>query len=138
MGFTVKQVAEMSRLTAHTLRYYTDMGLLPCQRDQGNRRVFDEESLNWLQGIVCLRKCGVSIEDIKIYCDLCREGDSTLRERFEFMQAQQKVAHQRLEEAQKVTDYMDHKIQHYKDVMANLAPDDTNPATQMISKDCNP
>ena len=32
--------------TEHTLRFYTDKGLLPCQRDSGNRWVFNEESVN--------------------------------------------------------------------------------------------
>lgn len=136
MRYTVKQVAEMSGLTAHTLRYYTDMDLLPCQRDGANRRIFDEESLNWLEGIICLRKCGVSIEAIKEYCDLCRKGDDTLAARYEFMREQQKTAVHRLMDAQKLVDYMDHKVKHYEDVMTSRAPDDTNPATRTVIQPC--
>ena len=40
MDHTIKQMAEMFDVTEHTLRFYTDKGLLPCQRDSGNRRVF--------------------------------------------------------------------------------------------------
>lgn len=36
----------MFGVTEHTLRFYTGKGLLPCARDGGNRRVFDEESVN--------------------------------------------------------------------------------------------
>ena len=46
MYYTVKEFAERYGITEHTLRYYTDIGLLPCKRDGGNRRVFDEESEN--------------------------------------------------------------------------------------------
>ena len=51
MHYIIKQMSEMFGVTEHTLRYYTDMGLLPCERDGGNRRVFNDESVNWLQGI---------------------------------------------------------------------------------------
>lgn len=64
MRYTIKQMAEMFGVTEHTLRFYTDKGLLPCERDSGNRRVFTEESVNWMQGIQCLKGCGVSLEDI--------------------------------------------------------------------------
>ena len=53
MYYTVKEFAERYGITEHTLRYYTDIGLLPCKRDGGNRRVFDEESENWMEGIKC-------------------------------------------------------------------------------------
>lgn len=68
MYYTMKQMAELFGVTEHTLRYYTDEGLLPCRRDGGNRRVFNEESVNWMQGILCLKGCGASIEDIRAYC----------------------------------------------------------------------
>lgn len=48
-------MAEMFNVTEHTLRFYTDKGLLPCERDGGNRRVFNEESVNWMHGIKCLK-----------------------------------------------------------------------------------
>ena len=60
MYYTIRQMAEMFEVTEHTLRFYTDKGLLPCERDGGNRRVFNEESVNWMQGIQCLKGCGAS------------------------------------------------------------------------------
>lgn len=57
MYYTIRQMAEMFDVTEHTLRFYTDKGLLPCERDGGNRRVFNEESVNWMQGIKCLKGC---------------------------------------------------------------------------------
>lgn len=76
MRYTIKQFAELFDVSEHTVRYYTDIGLLPCQRDGGNRRIFDKESVNWMQGIVCLKGCGASIDDIKEYCRLCHLEDS--------------------------------------------------------------
>lgn len=43
------------------------MGLLPCERDSENRRVFNEKSVNWMQGIQCLKGCGASIGNTVAY-----------------------------------------------------------------------
>lgn len=116
MIYTLKQFAEMFHTTEHTIRYYTDINLLPCQRDKGNRRIFNEESVNWMQGIACLKGCGASIEDIKEYCDLCRlpESKETLYARYQIILRQREQAYKRVEEAQTTAAYMDEKVQHYE------------------------
>ena len=129
MIYTLKQFAEMFHTTEHTIRYYTDIGLLPCQRDKGNRRIFNEESVNWMQGIACLKGCGASIEDIKEYCDLCRlpESRETLYARYQIILRQREQAYQRIEEAKATAAYMDEKVQHYEQILSGLIPDDSNP-----------
>lgn len=131
MYYTIKQFAEMFHTTEHTIRYYTDINLLPCQRDGGNRRVFNEESINWMQGITCLKGCGASIEDIKEYCDLCRlpESEENLRARYQIILRSREQAYKRAEEAKATAKYMDEKVKHYEDILAGLAPDDTNPSS---------
>jgi excisionase family DNA binding protein len=129
MYYTIKQMAEMFGVTEHTLRFYTDKGLLPCERDGGNRRVFNEESVNWMQGIKCLKGCGASIEDIQEYCRLCllEESEKNLRARYAIIQKQRAEAYKRLEEAKATVKYMDEKMAHYEDVLAGRTVDDTNP-----------
>ncbi len=101
MYYTIKQMAKMFDVTEHTLRFYTDEGLLPCERDGGNRRVFNEESVNWMQGIKCLKGCGASIEDIREYCRLClqEESEENLQARYAIILKQREEAYKRVEEA---------------------------------------
>lgn len=129
MYYTIKQMAARFGVTEHTLRYYTDEGLLPCERDGGNRRVFTEESVNWMQGIQCLKGCGASLEDIREYCRLCLlpESEENLRARYAIILKQRTAAHKRVEEAKAAARYMDDKAAHYEAILAGLAPDDTNP-----------
>lgn len=129
MIYTLKQFAEMFHVTEHTIRYYTDINLLPCGRDKANRRIFDEESVNWMQGIACLKGCGASIEDIKEYCDLCRlpESRETLYARYQIILRQREQAYQRIEEAKATAAYMDEKVQHYEQILSGLIPDNSNP-----------
>ena len=111
------------------LRCYTDIDLLPCGRDGGNRRVFDEESVDWMQGIMCLKGCGASIEDIQAYCRLCmlEESEENLRARYEIVLKQRAAAHRRVEEAMATAEYIDKKAAHYEAILAGMTPDDTNP-----------
>lgn len=129
MKYTIKQFAEMFSVSEHTVRYYTDIGILPCRRDGGNRRVFDDESANWMQGICCLKGCGASIEDIKEYCRLCLlpETENTLKARYGIILKQRDESYKRLKEAQTAADYMENKVKHYKDILSGRLPDDTNP-----------
>ncbi len=129
MNYTIRQMAERFGVTEHTLRFYTDQGLLPCGRDSGNRRVFNEESVSWMQGIQCLKGCGASLEDIREYCRLCLlEGsEENLRARYAIILKQREEAYRRVEEAQATVQYMDEKAAHYESILAGLAPDDTNP-----------
>ena len=103
--------------------------MLPCTRDSGNRRVFDEESVNWMQGIMCLKGCGASIEDIREYCRLClmEESEENLRARYAIIRKQREEAYKRVEEAKATARYMDDKVAHYEAILAGLAPDDTKP-----------
>lgn len=130
MTYTIKEFAKMFHVSEHTLRYYTDIKLLPCQRVGRNRRVFDEESVNWMQGIQCLKGCGASIEEIKEYCQLCllEESEENLKARYQIILDQREKAYKRLEDAKATVKYMDDKVLHYKKILAGLAPDDTNPS----------
>ncbi len=130
MTYTIRQFAELFHTTEHTIRYYTDIGILPCKRDARDRRVFDEESINWMQGITCLKGCSASIEDIKEYCELCKlpESEETLQARYQIILRSRERSYKRLAEIQATVDYMEHKVKHYESIMAGLIPDDSNPS----------
>ena len=91
--------------------------------------MLDEESANWLQGILCLKGCGASLEDIREYCRLCLQGASedNLRARYAIILKQREEACRRLAEARATVDYLEEKAAHYETILAGLAPDDTNP-----------
>ena len=62
--YTVKEAAKQLGFTEHTIRFYTDKGLVPgVIRDKNNCRLFTEESINWLIGIKHLKECGMTLDD---------------------------------------------------------------------------
>lgn len=127
--YTVKEVATLLKLTEHTVRFYTDKGLVPnLQRDKNNNRIFNEDSINWLIGAKNLKKCGMSVEDIKRYVNLSLEGDSTIDERYEIILKQKDLVFAQLEEAKIMAEYITRKEKHYRDIINKLIPDNTNPS----------
>ncbi len=116
--YTVKEVAALLDMTDHTIRYYTDQGLVPnLKRDVSNKRLFDEASINWLLCVKHLRHCGMPIDDIKKYINLCLKGESTVKERYEIMRGQLAVAQAQLEEAKQRLTYIEEKVGGYFSIL---------------------
>lgn len=126
--YTVKEVSKILELTEHTVRFYTDKGLVPSiKRDKNNNRLFDQESINWLIGVKYLKQVGMSVEDMKSYVNLCLEGNSTIQERYEIIMKQKEIAQAQLDEAKRTVKYMKEKASHYLEIINGEIPDDTNP-----------
>lgn len=128
--YSVKEISDILGLTEHTIRFYTDKGLVPSvTRDRNNNRLFDEESINWLTGVKYLKECGMSIEAIKDYVDLCLEGNSTIEQRYQIVLSQKAAAEEQLRSAQERIEYLNAKIAFYQDIMEHNKPDFMNPGT---------
>lgn len=132
--YTVKEISKLLNMTEHTVRYYTDMGLVPTlKRDKNGNRLFDEESKNWLIGIKNLRGSGMSIKAVKDYVDMCLQGESTLKTRYEIILEQKKQLEEQLREMNERYYYIKHKTKWYEDIMNHRIPDNSNPGTWSIS-----
>ena len=82
MLYSMKDVCEQTGMTYEALKFYCNQGLVPhVKRDAGNRRVFDERDLAWIQGLGCLKRCGLSIREMRHYVQLCLAGAASIPER---------------------------------------------------------
>ena len=88
--YTMMQVCRETDMTYQTLKYYCNEGLIPnVKRDKNNRRVFDEHDVKWIKDLVCLKKCGMSIQEMKEYLQLCLQGEATIPRRQELLAKKQ-------------------------------------------------
>ncbi|CAH0437281.1 MerR family transcriptional regulator [Clostridium neonatale] len=132
--YTVKEISKLLNMSEHTVRYYTDMGLVPTlKRDKNGNRLFDENSKNWLIGIKNLRGSGMSIKAVKDYVDLCLQGESTLDKRYEIIIEQKMQLEKQLKEMNERYNYITHKANWYLDIMNHRIPDNSDPGTWSIS-----
>ena len=136
--YTVKQVSDMMEMSAYTIRYYENVGLIPdVDRSGGNARMFSEYTLGWLRLVHCLRMTGLPIEEVKHYIDLCQEGDSTIPERAELIFKQEKSLRNQLRVLKKQMEVLKYKKKFYQDLLENRRPDSCNPLNHAPANEPN-
>lgn len=114
--YSVTEAAKRSGLSAHTLRYYDDLGLFPfLQRSAGAKRLFSDADMQWVQLIECLRNSGLSLTDVKTYVQLCLQGDETLPQRLKIVKKQEAIMEAQMREMRKHLKLLRFKINYYKD-----------------------
>ncbi|MTW18660.1 MerR family transcriptional regulator [Rhodoplanes serenus] len=72
--FSIAEAASITGLSAHTLRYYEQIGLIDPVARRGGVRRYDDDDLRWLQFLVRLRATRMSMREMKRYAQLRRAG----------------------------------------------------------------
>lgn len=97
--YPIREVADMTGISAYTLRYYDKCGFFPnLFRDKNNVRAFSDADVSWLKLIDALRKSGLSIDGIKYFVRLSSKGQETIREQYQILEGQQTVLEYQLAE----------------------------------------
>ncbi|MFR4352999.1 MAG: MerR family transcriptional regulator [Roseburia sp.] len=66
MEYTIRQLAELSGISARTLRYYDQIDLLcPARMAANDYRIYGQEEVDLLQQILFYRELGVGLKEIK-------------------------------------------------------------------------
>ena len=123
MTYTMMQTCKETDMTYQALKYYCNEGLVPnVKRDDNNRRIFDERDVKWIKDLVCRKKCGMSIKEIKEYLDLCLQGPSTIPERKVMLADKKKALQAHIAELNEYVDYIDWKQNFYDEVQSGKRP----------------
>lgn len=121
--YTMMQVCKETDMTYQALKFYCNEGLIPnVKRDKNNRRVFDERDVKWIKDLVCLKKCGMSIQEMKDYLALCLQGQSTIPQRQKMLDKKREALLTSMEELKGCVDYIDWKQNFYNDVLSGKRP----------------
>lgn len=122
MELTIGEAAEKLHLSIHTLRYYEKEGLLLLvKRADNGQRVYTLDDIQWVYMIRCLRDTGMSIQNIKQYLSLFKQGLKTVPERKEFLEQYKKHIDQQILLFQTTKLLLEKKIEYYKNIEASLA-----------------
>ncbi|MBU3573345.1 MerR family transcriptional regulator [Priestia aryabhattai] len=113
--FSIQQVASMTGLSTHTLRYYEKIGLIKnVQRDQTGYRQYTDVDLAWIQFLIRLRITGMPMLKMKQFSDLRQKGESTITARKELLEEHYKDVVGKIEELELNSQRIEEKIAHYK------------------------
>lgn len=121
--YTMMQVCRELDMTYQTLKFYCNEGLVPnVKRDKNNRRIFDEKDVKWINDLTCLKRCGMSIQEMKAYLDLCLQGPSTIQQRKMLLTKKQEALRASIKELEDSVAYIDWKQNFYDEVLSGKRP----------------
>ena len=117
--YSMKEACQLTNMTYENLKFYCNEGLVPnVKRDSRNYRVFDEHDIKWIQGLTCLKKCGMSIAEMKEYLALSLQGEASIPQRKLILKAKRQALLKSIDELQESIAFIDWKQSFYNDVLA--------------------
>lgn len=125
--YTMHQACKQVGMNYETLKFYCNAGLVPnVKRDHHNYRLFDEKNIAWIKSLSYLKRCGMSIAEMKEYTALCLEGQPSITRRQEILSERRDILLARISELKECLRYIDQKQQFYKDVLSKKIPYTSN------------
>lgn len=119
---SIRQVATVTGLSVHTLRYYENIGLLcSIDRNENGYRCYSSADITWIEFLTRLKATGMSITKMLEIAELRRQGDSTLTERRILLEDHYEKVQQHIVELQENLNLLAHKIVIYKEMEDNFA-----------------
>lgn len=114
-GLTIREVAAHTRLSAHTLRYYERIGLLPTtHRTPAGHRAYTESDLEWVTLLQRLRATGMPIREMQRFAALVHQGEATVGQRRVLLEAHRQSLFERQAEIALTLELLDHKVETYR------------------------
>jgi DNA-binding transcriptional MerR regulator len=118
--FTLQEVVQRSGLSEHTLRYYERIGLLDrVRRDSSSgHRSYTAEDVQNIETLACLRTTGMSIDDMRKYFALLKDGKAAADQQLALFDAHKKALEQELAQKQEHLRYLEQKVAFWKAVQS--------------------
>lgn len=120
---TMKETCELTGMAYENLKYYCNTGLVPnVKRSANNRRVFDDHDVAWIKSLTCLKKCGMTIEEMKQYLAYCLQGPASIPVRKVMLEKKLSILKEKKKDIQESIDYIGWKQNFYNDVLSGKRP----------------
>ena len=123
MLYSMKEVCRKTGMTYEALKFYCNQGLVPnVKRDDHNYRVFDDRDVAWIKSLGCLKRCGMSIQEMQDYVALCLRGEASIPERKVLLDQKRGQLLERIRDLEDAVRYIDWKQGFYDDVLSGKTP----------------
>jgi len=117
--YSMKEACRMTNMSYENLKFYCNEGLVPnVKRDRNNYRVFSDNDIKWIQSLGCLKRCGMTISEMKEYLELCLMGESSIPERKIILEKKRKALLESMKEIEDSIAFIDWKQNFYDDVLS--------------------
>ncbi|MGR3741822.1 MerR family transcriptional regulator [Companilactobacillus sp. DQM5] len=117
-NYSIGEISKKTNMSTSTIRYYEKEGLLPfIKRDSAQRRKFNDVDLGFLEVIDCMKKSAIPIKEIADFMELCMKGDSTLNDRYNFLDKHEAQLIQKIHDLEDNLEFLRWKKWYYKRAM---------------------
>lgn len=117
--YSMKEACEMTNMNYENLKFYCNEGLVPnVKRDKNNYRVFSDNDIKWIQSLGCLKRCGMTINEMKEYLELCLKGKDSIPERKIILEKKREALLKAKKEIDDSLAFIDWKENFYSDVLS--------------------
>lgn len=118
-SLSIGQVAELTGLSVHALRFYEHEGIFAntVRRGPSGRRIYSQDDVEWLTVCIVLRAAGMPLPTIRRYTDLVREGTGNEEERLTLLRQHQERVTTQIDQLTQCLDLIRYKIGVYEDLL---------------------
>lgn len=121
MNYSIREVSDLTKLTIPTIRYYESEGILPpVKRNESGNRVFNEDDIEWLNLICCLRSTGMPVRNIKKFVQWSMEGDESIDRRIDMLIEHEKYVNEQLDTLNHYKNAIGWKINYFKGIKKEI------------------
>lgn len=113
-AYSIKQASKKTGLTEDAIRYYEKIGLLPyAKRKRNGHRMYDEEDIELMDLIICLKKTGMSLNEMKniLQYPVKYKLSSVPELKRTLLEYKEKVMNQ-IHDLQRIVEFIDSKLEN--------------------------
>lgn len=112
--FTIGEVSVETGLSIDSLRWFEREGLFPAiRRNAGGQRRFSESDVERISLMLCLRRTGMPVRDMRRFIELLQGGEETHSERLELLLTQRARIFAEQERLKEDLSVVEHKVAYY-------------------------
>lgn len=115
----IGEVSKELGIPSATLRYYEQIGLLESIKKKSGIREYQEEDVEQIKFIMCMKQAGFSLEAIVEFVTLGKDSKNGENKRLEMLLNQKEILIDEIKQKEDTLDFLNYKIDIHKKKLAN-------------------
>lgn len=115
----ISEVAKLTNIPSATLRYYEQIGLLDNVKKNHGIRDYQQEDIDRIHFITCMKKAGFKLEAILEFINLEKDKENGEEKRLDMLLNQKQQLLDDMKEKEKTLEFLNYKINLYQEKVKN-------------------
>ena len=110
--FSITDISKISGFSAHTLRFYEKIGLMPfVKRSASGKRVYDKYDVQILKSISIFKKTGMTNKQIRDLGSLYLEGNKKVKQQRDLLLSHKEDINKKIDELSEALNIIEEKLE---------------------------